>query len=87
MKVHWLLAAILVFPVYVVMLNLFGFLTLPLYFLTPERKVASNAWNAIEKGDKTKALRILEEYENVEPTSSNDDFDNTNAEVGTKKEG
>ena len=33
---HWLAAVVAGHPVYVVMVNLFGFLTLPLYALTPE---------------------------------------------------
>ena len=62
-RVHWLLAIILALPVYVVMLNIVGLLTLPLYFLTPERKVASKAWKAIDEGDFNTASEILDEYE------------------------
>jgi len=37
---HWIAALVACVPVYVVMLNLFGFLTLPLYLLTPEVRQA-----------------------------------------------
>ena len=33
---NWIVAILACAPVYFVMLNLFGFLTLPLYLLTPE---------------------------------------------------
>ena len=36
-------------PVYIVMLNLFGFVTLPLYLLTPETKRASEMQKAVSK--------------------------------------
>ena len=85
-RVHWLLAAILFIPVYVVMLNLFGFLTLPLYFLTPECKVFSSAEKALLKGDTSTALQIIEEYENGKATTSNNDSGNTTVEVGTRKD-
>ena len=86
-KVHWLLAVVFVIPVYIVMLNLFGFLTLPLYYFTPERRTASNTMDAIEKGDIDTALKIVEGYENDEVTLSNDDLDNATAEVSTRKKG
>lgn len=37
-NVHWLIGLILAFPIYVIFLNLFGFLTLPLYDYTFEAK-------------------------------------------------
>ena len=33
---HWIAAVLALFPVYVILLNLFGFLLLPLYGFTPE---------------------------------------------------
>jgi hypothetical protein len=33
---NWIAAIVACIPIYIVMLNLFGFLTLPLYALTPE---------------------------------------------------
>jgi hypothetical protein len=46
---HWIIAVIAVIPVYVVMLNLFGFLTLPLYLLTPETRRAREMERALLK--------------------------------------
>lgn len=62
-RVHWPLAIILAIPVYVVMFYLADFLTLPLYFLTPEHKVVSRALKAIEDGDFSTALRVMEAHE------------------------
>ena len=45
------LAVIAAIPVFVVMLNLIGFLTLPLYFLTPETKAVQNIARSLKKGD------------------------------------
>jgi len=61
-RIHWVLAIIVAIPVYIVMRIIFGFLTLPLYFFTPERKVLSMAEKALDKGDGS-ALKILEAYE------------------------
>ena len=52
------LAAIAALPVYIVLLNVVGFLILPLYYFTPERKTASELRRCLEKGDR-KALRRL----------------------------
>jgi hypothetical protein len=62
-RVHWLLPIIAAIPVYVVVFCLADFLTLPLYLLTPEHRVASVALNAIEEDDFDTALRVLEAYE------------------------
>ena len=37
-KWNWIVAVILAIPAYILMLNVFGFLTLPLYLLTPESR-------------------------------------------------
>jgi hypothetical protein len=37
---NWIIALIAAIPIYVILLNLIGFLTLPLYMLTPESKQA-----------------------------------------------
>ena len=85
-RVHWLLAIILILPVYIVVLNFFGFLTLPLYFFTPERRAYSNAEKALIKGDTSTALQIMKEYENGKSTTPNNDLDNTTVEVNAKKD-
>lgn len=75
-RIHWLLAVILLFPVYVVMLNFFGFLTLPLYYFTPERKAYSSAEKALIEGDTSRALQIMKDYEKGASTISNKNSDN-----------
>lgn len=35
---NWIVAILAALPVYIIMLNLFGFLTLPLYLITPEAR-------------------------------------------------
>ena len=44
---HWIAALVACIPVYIVMLNLFGFLTLPLYLLTPEVRRAKEMERAL----------------------------------------
>lgn len=65
-KIHWLLAIVVVFSTYILLVNVFGFLTLPLYALipygwsslTPEGKAMSEKWKRLEKGE-TEPLREL----------------------------
>lgn len=47
----WIFALFAAIPVYVIMLNLFGFLTLPLYLLTPENRAKSKMLKTVQKGD------------------------------------
>jgi hypothetical protein len=44
---HWVAAVLGCVPVYVVMLNLFGFVTLPLYWFTPEVRRSRDQEKAI----------------------------------------
>ena len=44
---NWIAAVVGLIPVYIIMLNVFGFLTLPLYLLTPETKRAREMQKAI----------------------------------------
>jgi hypothetical protein len=46
-RFHWIVALIAALPVYVVMLNVIGLLTLPLYALTPEARMARKELRAI----------------------------------------
>lgn len=50
-KYNWVLAVIAAIPVFIIMLNLFGFLTLPLYLLTPESRAGSKTFRSLDKGD------------------------------------
>jgi Flp pilus assembly protein TadD len=63
-RINWVLAIIVAIPVYIVMRIIFGFLTLPLYVLTPETMVCSMALKAADKGGDSSAL--LEAYEKGE---------------------
>ena len=51
------------YPVYLVILNLFGFLTLPLYALTPENRLRSKAFNALMNNDPEKSKTLAAEFE------------------------
>ena len=44
---HWIAAVLACVPVYVVMMNLVGFATLPLYLLTPEVRRAREMERAL----------------------------------------
>ena len=48
-QVSWILALVAAIPVYIVMLNLCGFLTLPLYALTPETRAKRQALKELER--------------------------------------
>jgi hypothetical protein len=49
----WIAAALALIPVYIIMLNVFGFLTLPLYLLTPETRHVREMERAILSGKQT----------------------------------
>ena len=53
-SVSWILGTVLALPVFAIFLNLFGFLTLPLYDHTIEARKARELSHALEKGDTTK---------------------------------
>lgn len=53
---HWIASVIGAIPIYIVVLNIIGFATLPLYFFTPENKLLRKTSKAINNGD----------FENVE---------------------
>ena len=55
-RVHWSLSIISAIPVYLAVFYLADFLTLPLYFLTPEHSVVSIVLKAIEEDDFDRAL-------------------------------
>ncbi|MFH1370858.1 MAG: hypothetical protein ABII09_06190 [Planctomycetota bacterium] len=50
-KYSIVLAIIAALPVFVIMLNLIGFLTLPLYIFTPESRTCSKLEKLLDKGD------------------------------------
>jgi hypothetical protein len=69
-RVPWQLAIISAIPAWAVMFCLADFLTLPLYFLTPEHRVVSTALKAIKEDDFSTALRVLEAYEKINAAQS-----------------
>lgn len=77
-KYSWIIALIVAIPAYIIMLNLFGFLTLPLYLLTPENKMKAKAFKAFQKGDFETGKALTDKFSkkfnvNVpEETSAND---------------
>lgn len=61
-KWNWIVALIAAIPVYIVMLNLFGFLTLPLYAFTPENRLKAKAFKAFKNGDIDKGKTLTDEF-------------------------
>jgi hypothetical protein len=59
---NWIVGLIAVIPIYVVMLNLVGFATLPLYMLTPENKLKAKAFKAFQNGDFEKGKELTDEF-------------------------
>lgn len=58
----WLIALIAAIPIYVILLNLIGFLTVPLYLLTPESRLGAKAIKASEKGDFETAKALTDKF-------------------------
>ncbi len=73
------LALIAALPAYVILLNLVGFLTLPLYLMTPENRLKAKAFKAFRRGDfeRSKALtdKFIKEFNVNVPTESPTDED------------
>ncbi len=61
-KWNWIVALIAAIPVYVIMLNLVGFLTLPLYLFTPENRLTAKAFKALRKGDSKQSEALTKEF-------------------------
>jgi hypothetical protein len=61
-KWFWIVAIIAAIPVYIIMLNFFGFLTLPLYALTPENRLRAKAFKALNDGDFEKGKALSDEF-------------------------
>ena len=47
----WIFALLAVIPVYIIMLNIIGFLTIPLYAITPENRRMAKVWKDFQSGD------------------------------------
>lgn len=61
-KWHWIAAVLAAIPVYIVMMNVVGFLTLPLYMLTPENKLKAKAFRAFQAGDFEQGMALTDEF-------------------------
>jgi hypothetical protein len=61
-KWNWIIALTAAIPIYIVMLNFFGFLTLPLYAFTPENRLKAKAFKAFENGDLEKGKALTDEF-------------------------
>ena len=48
---HWLAAIIGAIPIYIIVMNIIGFITLPLYLLTPENRLLKKTSKAMNRGD------------------------------------
>ncbi len=71
----WVFGLLAVIPIYFIMLNLFGFLTLPLYwFFTPESRAKSKMLKAMQNGDfesvKTQTDDFVKEFKVNVPEES-----------------
>lgn len=62
-KWNWIVALVAAIPLYIVMVNLAGFLTLPLYGLTPENRLGRRMMEAIKDGDFEKSKVLGDEFE------------------------
>jgi hypothetical protein len=78
-KIYWLIAIIVALPVYIIILNLVGFLTLPLYGL------AGYAWYRLTSDGKA-ASEMLKHINKSEPINL-DDSNNVVVEANTRKNG
>lgn len=61
-KWNWIVALIAAIPVYVIMLNLVGFLTLPLYSFTPENRLKAKGFKALHRGDLKQMEAVTKEF-------------------------
>ncbi len=58
-----MIALITAIPVFIVMVNLFGFLTLPLYYaFTPENRLKAKMFKAFKDGDIEKGKRLTDQF-------------------------
>jgi len=61
---NWIVGLISAIPIYILVMNLVGFATLPLYTLTPESKLIRKGFKNIEDGNVSELEKINEEFEN-----------------------
>lgn len=59
---NWILGLVAFIPVYVILLNVFGFLTLPLYRFTPENRLKARMHQAMMSGDLEKGKALTDQF-------------------------
>src|SRR5262249_46898849 len=59
---QWVVALVVALPLYVALLNLIGFLTLPLYMITPENRLKARIHTAMSNGDLDRARALSSEF-------------------------
>lgn len=59
---QWVVALIAAIPIYVIILNIIGFLMLPLYSLTPETRLGGKIMKAYQNGDPESAKILHDEF-------------------------
>ena len=69
-KVHWMLSIVAAIPVFFVMFCFVYLIMLPLYYKTPEQRVASRVLETIGNCDFDKALKVLEAHERPSSATS-----------------
>lgn len=48
-KINWIIGAISILPVFILLLNIIGFLTIPIYLITPESSAARKAFKELDQ--------------------------------------
>lgn len=61
-RYNWIVALVGFLPLYVIFLNVFGFLTLPLYRLTPENRLKAKMHQAMASGDLEKGKELTDQF-------------------------
>ena len=61
-RYSWIVAILVTIPIYVIMLNLCGFLTLPLYLFTPENRMKARMLRAAQRGDLEAIKGVTKEF-------------------------
>ena len=59
---NWIVTIVAAIPILVVVMNIVGFATLPLYLFTPENRMKARMARAIQSGDLAKAEALTDEF-------------------------
>lgn len=61
-RYNWILGLVAVIPVYLILLNVIGLLTLPLYRFTPENRLKARMHQAMMSGDFEKGKQLTDQF-------------------------